>query len=187
MGDEISSRFRDEINSRFQEERVIIETLMDSKLAAMEQRLNKKIIQVIQEQLSRLGIDSTKPATHKPESNSAQTTSRSTILATKGNTPPTYNGTNNPLIRAHRCEHFFEKDQHTMITKKIGVVGFHMFGLAPLWYYQLKRAKYSMSWEEYQRFGPHESSNLMDKLVMLQQTDKVEIYQCQLQARSGIG
>jgi len=27
----------------------------------------------------------------------------------------------------------------------------------------------------------------MGKLVMLQQTDRVEIYQCQLQARAGIG
>ncbi|KAH0679336.1 hypothetical protein KY284_020421 [Solanum tuberosum] len=176
-----------EISSRFQGKHTITETLMDSKIAAMEQRLIERIVQVIQEQLSRLRVDSTKPATHKPESNSGQTTSRSTIPATKGNTPPTYNGTTNPLIQAHRCEHFFEKDQHTMIAKKIGVAGFHMFGLAPLWYYQLKRAKGSMSWEEYQRFGPHESSNLMGKLVMLQQTDRVEIYQCQLQARAGIG
>ncbi|KAH0696148.1 hypothetical protein KY289_013630 [Solanum tuberosum] len=44
MGDEISSRFRDEINSKFQEERVITETLMDSKLAAMEQRLGERIV-----------------------------------------------------------------------------------------------------------------------------------------------
>ncbi|KAK4739708.1 hypothetical protein R3W88_003405 [Solanum pinnatisectum] len=138
----------DEISSRFQGEHTITKTLMDYKIAAMEQRLIKEL----------LGIDSTKPTTHKPESNSAQTTSRSTIPSTKGNTPPTYNGTNNPLIRAHRCEHFFEKNQHTMIAKKIGV-----------------------------RFGPHESSNLMGKLVMLQQTDRVEIYQCQLQAKAGIG
>ncbi|KAK4715813.1 hypothetical protein R3W88_014151 [Solanum pinnatisectum] len=157
----------DEISSRFQGEHTITETLMDSKIAVMEQRLIEKI-----------EIDSTKPATHKPESNSGQTTSRSTISATKGNTPPTYNSTNNPLLRAHRCEHFFEKNQHTTKAKKIGGAGFHMFGLAPLWYYQLKRAKGSMSWEEYQRFGPHESSNLMGKLVMLQQTDKFEIYQC---------
>uniref|UniRef100_M1DPF3 Uncharacterized protein n=1 Tax=Solanum tuberosum TaxID=4113 RepID=M1DPF3_SOLTU len=135
----------DEISSQFQGGHTITETLMHSKIAAMEQRLIEKIVQVIQEQLSRLGIDTTKPATHKPESNSAQTTSRSTIPATKGNTPPTYNGTNNPLLRAHRCEHFFEKYQHTTKAKKIDVDGFHMFGLAPLWYYQLKRMKDSMS------------------------------------------
>ena len=41
----------DEITSRFQEERVIIKTLMDSKLAAMEQRLGERIVQAIQEQL----------------------------------------------------------------------------------------------------------------------------------------
>ncbi|WMV39151.1 hypothetical protein MTR67_032536 [Solanum verrucosum] len=76
----------DEINSRFREERAITETLIDSKIAAME-RLSKKIIQVIQEQLSRLGVGSTKPATHRHESYSAQTTGRSTIPATKGNIP----------------------------------------------------------------------------------------------------
>ncbi|KAH0633615.1 hypothetical protein KY284_036401 [Solanum tuberosum] len=160
----------DEINSRFREERAITETLIDSKIAAMEQRLNKKIIQVIQEQLSRLGVGSTKPATHRPETYSAQTTDRSTNPATKGNIPhiqladknhptsgnsplisyakmnfPTSNNINNPLIWAHHCEQYFE------------------------------------------RFGPHESSNLMGKLVILQQTDRVEIYQCQLQARAGIG
>uniref|UniRef100_M1DU56 Uncharacterized protein n=1 Tax=Solanum tuberosum TaxID=4113 RepID=M1DU56_SOLTU len=135
----------DKISSRLQRELTITETLMHSKIAEMEQRLIERIVQVIQEQLSRLGIDSTKSATHKPESNSAQTTSRSTIPATKGNTPPTYNGTNNPLLWAHRCEHYFEKYQHTTKAKKIDVAGFHMFGLAPLWYYQLKRVKDLMS------------------------------------------
>lgn len=41
-----------EINSRFQEECATIETLLDSKLAMMEQRLGEKLVQVIQEQLS---------------------------------------------------------------------------------------------------------------------------------------
>ncbi|WMV58146.1 hypothetical protein MTR67_051531 [Solanum verrucosum] len=128
MGDEISSKFR--------EERAITGTLIDSKIAAMEQRLSEKIVQVIQEQLSRLGVGSTKPATHRPESYSAQTTGRSTIPATKGNTPPiqladknhttsgysplivpsyakmnfpTLNNINNPLIWAHHCEQYFEQ------------------------------------------------------------------------------
>lgn len=160
---------------------------MDFKIAAMEQRLTERIVQVIQDQLSRLRIDSTNPATHKSESKSAQTISRSRTPARKDNKPPTYNDTNNPLIRGHRCEQFFEKYQHRMKAKKIGVAGFHMFEQAPLWYYQLKRAKCSMSWEEFQQFGPHESSNLIGELDMLQQTNRVEIYQCQLQATTRIG
>ncbi|KAF3616009.1 hypothetical protein FXO38_28170 [Capsicum annuum] len=76
-----------EINSKFQKERAIKETLMDSKIAAMEQCLDEKIGQLIQKQLSNLGISSTKPATHGPGSSSTPTTG-STIPATKNNTPP---------------------------------------------------------------------------------------------------
>ena len=52
------------IYSRFQKERVITETLMDSKLAATEQCLYERIVQVIRDQFSSLGIGSTKPVVH---------------------------------------------------------------------------------------------------------------------------
>ena len=78
---------------------------------------------------------------------------------------------------------FLKKNQQTTKAKKIGVVGFHMLGLATLWYYQLKQTKGPLSSEEFQRFGPHENRNLMGELVML----RVKVYQCQLQARDGIG
>lgn len=42
----------DEINSKFQEECVITEKLMGSKLVAMEKHLHERIVQVIQEQFS---------------------------------------------------------------------------------------------------------------------------------------
>uniref|UniRef100_A0A0V0HI54 Putative ovule protein n=1 Tax=Solanum chacoense TaxID=4108 RepID=A0A0V0HI54_SOLCH len=77
-----------EINSRFQEERVIIESLIDSKLAAMKQRLGERIVQVIQELFSSLGIDYRKPAVHEGESSNALTIGRSTILTNKGYTLP---------------------------------------------------------------------------------------------------
>ena len=64
MSNEISSKFRDEINSRFQEQHAITETLMDSKLAATERRLYERIVQVIRDQFSSLGIGSTKPVVH---------------------------------------------------------------------------------------------------------------------------
>ncbi|KAF3638520.1 Zinc transporter ZTP29 [Capsicum annuum] len=57
----------DEINSGFQGEREITEAPIDSKIAAME-RLGEKIIQVIQEQFSSMGIGTTKPSTHGIES-----------------------------------------------------------------------------------------------------------------------
>ncbi|KAH0716616.1 hypothetical protein KY290_012894 [Solanum tuberosum] len=203
----------DEINSRFQEERVITEKLMDSKLAAME-RLGEKIVQAIQEQFSSLGIGSTKLTVHGAETSSAPTTGRLTNPAPRGNTLqiqpadqnhqtsgnsnstipryarmdfPTYDGTNNPLIWAHRCEQFFE-NQHTADAEKVGVAGFHLLGEAQLWYYQLKRAKGPMSWEDFkkrcfQRFGPPESSNPVGELVTLRQTGTVEIYQRQFQEK----
>ncbi|KAH0644677.1 hypothetical protein KY284_032561 [Solanum tuberosum] len=214
MGDKISSRFRDEINSKFQEERVITETLMDSKLAAMEQRLGERIVQVIQEQFSSQGIGSTKPVVHGAESSNAQTIGKSTNPAPRGNTLPiqpidhnhqtsgnsnstipryakmdfpTYDGTNDPLIWAYRCEQFFE-NQHTTDAEKVGVAGFHLVGEAQLWYYQLKRAKGPMSWEDFQkqcfqRFGPPKSSNPVGELVTLRQTGRVEIYQRQFQEK----
>ena len=72
-------------------------------------------------------------------------------------------GTNDPLIWAHRCEQFFE-NQHIADAEKVGVGGFHLLGEAQLWYYQLKRAKGTMSWEDFQkrcfqRFVPLESNN----------------------------
>lgn len=44
---------------------------------------------------------------------------------------PTCDGTNNPLIWAHRCEQFFE-NQHTTDVEKVGVAGFHLLGEAKL-------------------------------------------------------
>ncbi|KAH0679124.1 hypothetical protein KY284_020209 [Solanum tuberosum] len=148
----------DEINSRFQEERVITETLMDSKLAAMEQRLGERIVQVIQEQFSSLGICSTKPVLHGAKSSNAQTIRKSTNPALRGNTLPiqptdhnhqtsgnsnstipryakmdfpTYDGTYGPLIWAYRCEKFF-KNQHNADAEKVGLAGFHLLEEAQL-------------------------------------------------------
>lgn len=124
-----------------------------------------------------LGIGSTKAAVRGTKSNSASTTSRSINPTTRGNTLPiqladqnhqtsgsfnstipryarmdfpSYDGTNTPLIWAHHCEQFF-KNQHTTDVGKVGVVGFHLLGEAHLWYYQLKRAKGPMSWENFQK------------------------------------
>ena len=47
---------------------------------------------------------------------------------------PTYDGTNDPLIWAYRCEQCFE-NQHTTDAEKVGVAGFHLLGEAQLWYY----------------------------------------------------
>ncbi|KAF3635230.1 putative early nodulin-like protein 1-like [Capsicum annuum] len=162
-----------------------------------------------------MGIESTKPETHGPESSSAPTAWKSTNYATKGNTPPipimddqnhqtsgnshstipryvrmdfpTYDGTDDPLIWAHCCEQFFE-NQHTIDVEKVGVARFHMLGEAQLWYYQLKRAKVLMTWEEFQKhcfqqFEPPESSNPVGELVTLRQTSTVEAYQCQFQEK----
>lgn len=41
---------------------------MNSKIAAMEPHLDERIIQVIQEELSRLGVGSTKLPTHRHKS-----------------------------------------------------------------------------------------------------------------------
>ncbi|KAH0679125.1 hypothetical protein KY284_020210 [Solanum tuberosum] len=214
MGDEISYRFRDEFNSRIQEERVITETLMDSKLAAMEQHLGERIVQVIQEQFSSLGIGSTKLVVHGADSSNIQKISKSSNTAPRCNTLPiqpvdhnhqtsgnsnstiprcakmdfpTYDGTNDSLIWAYRCEQFFE-NQHTIDAKKVGVDGFHLLEEAQFLYYHLKRAKGPMSWEDFQkqcfqRFGPPESSNPIGELVTLRQTGRVEIYQFQLQEK----
>uniref|UniRef100_A0A0V0IRV1 Putative ovule protein n=1 Tax=Solanum chacoense TaxID=4108 RepID=A0A0V0IRV1_SOLCH len=158
----------DEITSRFREERVITETLIDSKIAAVEQRLSEKLSKSSKTNCLDWELA---PATHRPESYSAHRTGRSTIPATKGNTPPiqladknhptsgnsplivqsyakmnfpTFNSINNPLIWSHHCE----------------------------------------------QFGPRKGSNRMGELVTLQQTDRIEIYQHQLQdklARTRIG
>ena len=60
---------------------------MDSKLAAME-RLYERIVQVIQEIFSSLGIGSTKPVVHGAESSNAQTIGKSTNSTSRGNTLP---------------------------------------------------------------------------------------------------
>ena len=59
---------------------------MDSKLAAMEQRLGERIVQVIQEQISSLGIGSTKPVVHGVESSNALTIEKSTNSTVRDNT-----------------------------------------------------------------------------------------------------
>ncbi|KAK4726929.1 hypothetical protein R3W88_031846 [Solanum pinnatisectum] len=132
MGDEISSRFRDEINSKFQEERVITETLMDSKLAAMEQRLGERI--TIGKSTNPAPRGNTLPI--QPANHNHQTSgnSNSTIPRYARMDFPTYDGTNDPLIWAYRCEQFFE-NQHTAEAEKVGVAGFHLLGEAQLWYY----------------------------------------------------
>ncbi|KAK4737423.1 hypothetical protein R3W88_001120 [Solanum pinnatisectum] len=189
MGNEISSRFRDEINSRFQEEHVIKETLMDSKPAVMEQRLGERIVQVIQEQFSSLRIASKKPVVHGVESSNALTIGRSTNPPTRGNTLgnsnsipryarmdfPTYDGTNDPLILAHRCEQFFE-NQHTAEAEKVRVDGFHLLGEGQLCWEDFQK-------QYFQRFGPHESSNPVGELVTLRQTSTVVLFQRKFQEK----
>ncbi|PHT50752.1 tRNA modification GTPase MnmE [Capsicum baccatum] len=209
----VSFTMDDEINSGFQEEHEITESLMDSKIATME-CLGETIIQVIQEQFSSLGIGSTKPTTYGTESSSAPTIGKSTNYATKGNILPiqimgdqnhqtsgnshstipmyarmdfpTYDGTDDPLIWTYCCKQFFE-NQHNRNRK--GWSGwFHMLGETQLCYYQLKRAKGLMTWEEFQqhcfqRFGPLESSNSMGELVALRQTSTVEACQHQFQEK----
>lgn len=96
----------DEISSRFQGEHTITKTIMDFKIALIEQRLIKRIVQLIQEQFSRLELT----PQNQQLTNLCQIAPRSTIPATRGNTLPTYNGTNNPLLGAHRCEYFLEKN-----------------------------------------------------------------------------
>lgn len=59
---------------------------MDSKLTAMEQRLGERIVQVIQEQISSLGIGSTKSVVHGVESSNALTIEKSTNSTPRDNT-----------------------------------------------------------------------------------------------------
>ncbi|KAF3669919.1 hypothetical protein FXO37_08769 [Capsicum annuum] len=160
-------------NSRFQEKRVITETLMDSKIAAMEQRLSERIVQTIQEQWSSLGIGFTKSATHGTESSSAPAIGILTTFTTKyGKSPNQLTGQNYPISEAEKVE----------------VVEFHILAETQLGYHQLKRAKRPMCWEEVQKhyfqlFGPSESDNPVGKLVTLRQTGIVEINQRQFQEK----
>ena len=52
----------------------------------MEQRLGERIVQVIQEQISSLGIGSTKPVVHGVESSNALTIEKSTNSTVRDNT-----------------------------------------------------------------------------------------------------
>ncbi|KAH0765137.1 hypothetical protein KY285_001008 [Solanum tuberosum] len=170
----------DEINSRFQEEHVITETLMDSKLAAME-RLGERVVQAIQEQFFSLGIGSTKLIVHGPESSGAPTTSRSTNSAPRGNTRHIQPADQNHQISGNSIRQYQDPE-------KVGFTWFHLLGEAQLWYYQLKRAKGPTSWDDFQkrcfqRFGHPESSNPMGELVTLRQIGTVEIYQRQFQEK----
>ncbi|EEF48186.1 conserved hypothetical protein [Ricinus communis] len=126
----------DDIHTLLQEER----SFTDSKLSAMKQRLGEKLAQILQEQLSGLGFSANKHTTNGSESSSATApingrttaannmggasypmtqngTHQSTVPVYAKLDFPTYDGTEDPLIWARRCEQFFENQRTTEAEK----------------------------------------------------------------------